>query len=531
MFAKLFRLMGYMKLKAINDYIEQEKLEDEKTNIPKTVKEIKEILGDYFSECPDFVNREIELGEEKDIKLLVVFMNGLVSKEKINQSILRPILDSFLEKTMVTKYNLNDIFNLLKENLIYNCEIKESESFKETLDAVLSGDTIIYLDGIKKALRIGTQEFKERSITESGEIVVRGPREGFVENVETNIALLRKRVRNPRLKFEYIRLGVQTNTEVYICYIKDIVHNDIVKTVRRRLKKINIDAILDSGYIEEFIEDEPLSIFPTVGNTEKPDIVAGKILEGRVAILCDGSPVVLTVPYLFVESFQSSEDYYTRWYFASLARMFTILGFLFSVGLPGVYVALVTFHQDVIPIRLLLTIASAQEGIPLSPFTEAVFMGLVFEILIEAGVRMPKPIGQAISIVGALVLGDAVVQAGLISSPMIIITAITAISSFLVPHMRGVMPFLRFIFIIAANVLGFMGIMLTGTFILLYLCSLRSFGVPYLSPFSPISGMDLKDTFIRTPLWTMITRPKAIIPNNADKSIFRMKKNYIKKED
>lgn len=529
MFKKVFRLINYFGLKSINEDIQQEKPLKKEDTIPKSLNRIRHKLESYFSNCSGLTIREITLNNDADkVNMLVVFMDGLVNKDQINMGVIRPIFNK-CDKQEIKK---NAIIDILKEQVINIGGLMETDSFSYAMDRLLSGETILYIEGVHKALIIDTKALNGRAVDESTtDTVVRGPREAFVEEANVNIALLRRRIKNPKLKFEKIQLGAQTNTEVYISYIEGIVHGDIVHTVKRRLENIKTDAILDSGYLEEFIEDAPFSIFPTVGNSEKPDVIAAKILEGRVAILCNGSPFVLTVPYLFIECIQSSEDYYSRWYFASLVRMFTILGFAFSVALPGFYVALVSFHQDVIPIRLLLTIAATQEGIPFSPFTEAIFMGLVFEILIEAGIRMPKPIGQAISIVGALVLGDAVVKAGLISSPMIIITALTAISSFLVPHMRGVMPFLRLAFIIVANILGLMGLMLMAIYVLIHLCSLRSFGTPYLSPLSPLNGMDLKDVSFRAPLWTMITRPSGIIRNNADKSKLKMKVNYIKRED
>jgi len=253
------------------------------------------------------------------------------------------------------------------------------------------------------------------------EAVVRGPREGFTENLKTNTALLRRKIKNPNLRFELIKLGNQTNTNVCITYIKGICNEKFVTEARKRLKHIKTDSILESGYIEAFIEDAPYSPFATVANSEKPDVTAAKILEGRLAVLVDGTPIALTVPYLFMEGFQSSEDYYSRPYYVTLVRWIRFLAFFITVYLPSLYVAATTFHQELIPTPLLVTMIAAKEGTPFPAFVEALLMGLIFEILREAGVRMPRPIGQAVSIVGALVIGEASVSAGLIGAPMVII--------------------------------------------------------------------------------------------------------------
>jgi len=327
-----------------------------------------------------------------------------------------------------------------------------------------------------------------------------------------------------------IKLGEQTNTEICICYIKGLADEDIIETVRRRLGRIKIDAILESGYLEQFIEDSTFSLFPTVGNSEKPDKVAAKILEGRVAVLCDGSPFVLTVPFMFVETIQSSEDYYARTYFGSLTRWLRALALIISGTLPGFYVAMLAFHPDIIPFKLVLSIAASREGIPISPFMEALFMGVVFELLREAGIRMPRAVGQAVNIVGALVIGEAAVQAGLVSPIMVIVVALTGITSFIVPSLSDTLPIFRMLIVIAANIIGFMGILLMLMLFFIHMCSLRSFGVPFMSPLAPLSLKDLKDTFIRAPLWMMYTRPRVLTWDN-EKAKYRMEKTIIKKED
>jgi len=325
-------------------------------------------------------------------------------------------------------------------------------------------------------------------------------------------------------------LGKRTNTLISICYIDGIAPQDIIDTVKRRLRKIKVDAILESGYIEQFIEDAPFSLFATVGNSEKPDKVAAKILEGRVAIFCDGTPFVLTVPCLFIESFQANEDYYSRTFFASFNRLLRLAALLVTSFLPAIYVGLIMHHLAVIPFDLLISVSAAREGVPFSPLLEAIFMVVVFEFLRESGIRMPRPVGQTVSIVGALVIGEAAVSAGIVSPIMVIVIALTGICSFMIPTLNDVLPILRILFLFGAHFLGYLGVLSVFILILIHLSSIRSFGVPYLSSLTPLNIKDLKDSVIRAPLWMMITRPEAFNLDHQE-SQKRMKEQIIKKED
>lgn len=525
MFRKLFRKFNYLRLKSQSNESSRGKEE-----IPKSVDKIKERLNHIFSECDDFVIREVVMGEKNEKRIIIAFIDGLIRKEIIDTDVLKPILTESKLTNLDKELDKHTAIDTLKKYILSLSSVKEILDLWETVDFILSGDAIIYVDGSRKALQVDTKAFEARGVEEPNtERVVRGPREGFTEVLKVNTSLIRRKIKNPNLKFEIMKLGKQTNTDVCICYIKGIVDNDIVETVKRRLKKINTDAILESGYIEEFIEDAPLSMFPTIGNTEKPDIVAAKILEGRVAILCDGTPFVLTVPYLFIESIQASEDYYARSFFSTFIRLIRVLAMFITAVVPALYVALISFHHDIIPTDLVLRIAASREGIPFSAFLEALIMVITFELLRESGVRMPKPIGQAVSIVGALVLGQAAVEAGLISNIMVIIIAITAISGFIVTPMAGTMTFIRLILLVAGNTLGLMGIGLAGTALYIHMCSLRSFGMPYMAPFSPLTGSDLKDALVRVPVWAMLARPKSL--RKADKPSYRMNVDYRTKED
>lgn len=485
---------------------------DSYEQIPKNVEAVQTRLSEIFSCCSDFMHREISCGKKRSIRILVAYINGFVDKRILNQDVIHPILD-FISNTEL--HEGNRIFEQLTECIVINSDIKEVNDMGQAVDGILSGEALLFIDGENKALVIGVKAPQGRQVEEPDtEASIRGAKEGFVENLLTNMTLIRKRIKNPNLKMEMMQLGKQTKTDVCICYIKGIANEEIVREVRERLKKIKTDAILDTGIIEQYISDSRLSLFPTVGNSEKCDKLAGKLLEGRVAIFCDGTPYVLTVPYLFIESIQTTDDYYDHAYFATFMRLLRLMALLVSNLLPAMYVALVSFHHTVIPFKLMITLAASRQGIPFSPFTEAILMIIALELLREAGVRMPKPIGQALSIVGAIVLGEASVAAGIASNLMVIIIAITAICSFVVPPLIRATMLLRFAFLAAANFLGFLGISFVAVAVLTHLCSLRSFGVPYMTPFSPLTFSDLKDSFIVVPIWAMVTRPRIMGQEN-----------------
>ena len=529
MFRKLHRLYKYFQLKGVNDSINSSK--EEIHQIPESTEAIKRLLQNEFEDCSDFVLREAVIGERGKLPFMVAYIDGLVNKDFVQSNILGPLMIEARQTELGENFNSKSSIDIIRKFLVTSGELNLTDDFQKTISGVLSGDTVIYIEGSHYAFVAGTKGWEARSVTQpETENVIRGPREGFVESLRINTALMRRKIKNPKLKFEPMILGEQTKTDVCICYIKGLVNEEILDTVRRRLSRIKTDAILESGYLEQFIEDSPFSLFPTVANSEKPDKVAGKLLEGRVAILCDGTPFVLTVPYLFIETIQTTEDYYSRTYFGSFTRWLRALALVISGTLPGFYVAILSFHADVIPFKLILSIASTREGVPITPLMEALFMGVVFELLREAGIRMPRAVGQAVNIVGALVVGDAAVQAGLVSPIMVIVVALTGITSFIVPSISDTLPVFRTLVIIAASILGFMGMLLMIMVFFIHMCSLRSFGVPYMSPFAPLSLTDLKDTLIRVPLWMMRTRPRVFTWDN-EKAKYRQEKTVIKKED
>ncbi|MGE4353449.1 MAG: spore germination protein [Oscillospiraceae bacterium] len=470
----------------------------------KNLDALKEIIGN----SSDIVIRRFSFGNKSQIQAAMIFVDGLIDKALVNENVLKPLMYDIHLVSEIEPSKIDHI-HYIKSALLHVGEIEESGSINEAVDAFLSGDTVLLIDGSNEALIMGSRGWKSRGIEEpKTESVVRGSREGFTETLRFNTSMLRRRIKSPDLKLEAMKIGVRTKTDICIAYIDGIVNPKLIEEIKKRLSRINTDAILESGYIEQYIEDAPFSIFSTVANSEKPDRVAAKLLEGRAAILVDGSPFVLTVPMLFVESFQSAEDYYSRPFFSSMVRSLRFLAFFFSILAPASYVALANYHQELIPTPLLLTMSSAHEGVPFPAVLEAGLMLIAFEILREAGVRLPRPIGQAVSIVGALVIGESAVSAGLIGAPMVIVVAITAVSSFVVPAQSDSEAIMRFLLLILAGFMGGYGIAIGLLAIFIHLTSLRSFGTPYLSPLAPYNTDDMKDTFIRAPIWAMIRRPK-----------------------
>ncbi|MEH7246848.1 spore germination protein [Neobacillus niacini] len=485
-----------------------------KTSLQQNIQALKDTLG----KSSDIIIREIRFGKEGTIKAGVIYTDGLTNTPSLQNFILETLMLDIKEIDLQKKKSSEqNLIRVLKDVALTVGEIKEETSFDVILTSLLSGDTIILLDGYAQGLIISNRQWAERGVTEpTAQTVVRGPREGFTENLRINTALIRRKLKDPNLWMESKVIGARTKTNIAIVYINDIADDKIVKEVSLRLDQINIDGILESGNIEELIQDSTYSPFSTIYNTERPDVVAAALLEGRIAILVDGTPFVLLVPALFVQFFQSPEDYFERTVFGSLIRILRFLAFIISLLAPALFIAITTFHQSMLPPALLISLAAQREGVPFPAFIEALIMEFTFEILREAGIRMPRSIGTAMSIVGAFVIGTAAVEAGLISAMMVIVVSITAISNFVSPsyEMAIAVRILRFVFMVLAASFGLFGIMVGLIALILHLCSLRSFGIPYMSPIAPFNVSDQKDTFIVLPIWKMITRPHLMNQKN-----------------
>lgn len=480
------------------------------TSLAKNIKVIQNTLG----HSNDIIIREITIGEAEPHRLAIISIDGLSDKTMISDSVIDKLMANIEEEQEIEITTINQY---VRSSYLTIGDVMNIEYFTTLYHAILNGETVILLDGFAEGIVTSTKSAKDRAVTEpSTESVIRGPRESFTETLRTNTALIRRKIKSPNLWIKSRVIGEVTQTDVAVMYINGIASDKIVAEVLARLDRINIDGILESGYIEDFIQDSKNTMFPTVYNSERPDVIAGELLDGKVAILVDGTPFVLVVPALFTSFLQSAEDYYQHWMISSLIRILRFFGISLALVAPSLYVAITTFHQEMLPTAMLISIASQREGVPFPAVVEALIMELAFEILREAGLRMPRTIGPAVSIVGTLVIGQAAVDAGVVSAVMVIIVALTAICSFLFPAygLSNTIRVLRFPLMILAAMFGLFGVMFGIIVIILHLCSIRSFGVPYLSPFAPFIIQDQKDAFLLLPRRRLLTRPRLVNQKN-----------------
>ncbi|QGQ97311.1 spore germination protein [Paenibacillus psychroresistens] len=485
--------------------------EENSTRLTSDLEQNELVFKKIFENSTDMVFRRVQLAGENH--WLLIYLASLVEEKVIDDHILKPLLSKYTKQEDL----INEKAAGLDDRIISLGETKVTSQVIDIVRQLLNGFAAVLTIGDSDAMMVKVNGRPQRSLEEpSSEPVIRGPRDGFIESISTNIGLIRSRLKTSRLKMESLTIGELSQTQVVISYIVGIVSEPVVEEVRKRITRIQIDGILDSAYIEEFIEDSPFSPFPQVNSTERPDVVAAELLEGKVAILVDTSPFVLIVPMTFWAGLQASEDYYIRWPIATFVRWIRFLFIIIAIFAPSLYVAISTFHQEMIPTNLVLSIVSSREPVPFPAFIEALLMEVIFEALREAGIRLPKQIGQAISIVGALVIGQAAVQAGIISAPVVIIVSITGIAAFTIPRysFANAVRLLRFPMLFLAGTLGLYGIVLGFLGILLHVTSLRSFGVPYFTPVAPLTFTNLKDVIIRAPIWAKTRRPQATGSNN-----------------
>ncbi|MFB9759659.1 spore germination protein [Ectobacillus funiculus] len=465
-----------------------------------------QFLKGEFGESSDFVYHRFTLNLH-NTPAAFIFIDSLVDIEKINNQIMRFILqiedDPYLSKS-------ENIVDFIFMNLLQFTNVHKLNDTKSVIHALLNGDTMLFVEGHDLVLGIGTERTKTRAISEpSIENDIKGPKESFIEDMHANMAMVRRKIKNEHLRYLNLQIGDITQTGVCIGYIHGIADAALVSEVKERLGKIQIDGVLDSAYIEEWIQDHPYSPFSLVDYSERPDKTAAMLLEGRIVIFVDGTPLVLIVPAVFMQFFTTSGDYYLNYYFASFLRWLRFVAFVFALTVPSLYIALTTMHQEMIPTQLALRIAGSRSGIPFPALVEALLMEVTFEILREAGVRLPKGAGQAVSIVGALIIGQAAVEAGVVSPILIIVVSLTGISSFAIAkyEIGLTVRLLRFPLMIISSILGLPGMTVALLALLVYMVSLKSFGVPYLSPLSPTTKSDLKDTLIRAS-WRKLAKSK-----------------------
>ncbi|ESU71434.1 UNVERIFIED_ORG: spore germination protein KA [Anoxybacillus amylolyticus] len=511
--------MGRQK-KQINDGVKQEGPDHsgEAADVPQEPMSAElavnlDIIRQTTGQSSDVVIRRFSLGQERQIKAAIVFVDGLVDEKHVYEFLLTPLLEASFPLSLTEK----EWFPWIEQKLAAVGGVKHVVDWEHLFLELFSGETIILLDGVPSAVSASTKGGQYRSIEEpQTQIAVRGPREGFTESLRANTAMIRRRIKNPNLWMETMQIGTVTQTDVAIMYIKGIANDEVIEEVRARLRRIDTDSVLESGYIEQLIEDQTFTTFPTIYHTERPDVVAANLLEGRIAIFIDGTPFILIVPALFIQFFQAVEDYYARFDIATALRFLRVLIFFLSLVAPAIYIAATTFHQEMIPTQLVIAIAAQREAVPFPGFVEALMMEVTFEILREAGIRLPRAVGQAVSIVGALVIGQAAVEAGFVSSAMVIVVSITAIASFATPSFAIAISarLIRFGLMFLAAMFGFYGIMMGLLVMILHLCSLRSFGVPYMSPLAPFTPSNMGDTLFRIPTWMYRERPRLINQKN-----------------
>ena len=444
------------------------------------------------------------------IPAALVYLNDMVNTLSVEE-ILRVLMVD-IQRIEGWQKDRGLLRSAIKNLLIIN-SIEETDSIGELFYKMTYGNTAILVEGQAEAFVCGTVDIKNRDISEPlSETNIRGPRDGFVESLCINITLIRRRIRVPHLWIETFEIGSLTKTKVAVAYMKGLADEKMLEELRSRLRRIETDAILESGDIEQYIEDQPFTLFPLTLRTERPDLVCSSILSGRVAVLVTGSPHVLVLPADFSMFFQASDDYYEKPPQGSFVRILRWIGAIISVFLPGFYVAVVNFHQELLPTTLLLRVTASREGVPFPVIAEILIMEVLFEVLREAGIRLPVAVGPAISIVGALVLGEAAIRAGVVSPAVVIVVAMTAIANFSNPvfSMAIVLRILRFAFTILAVVFGLFGVQFGMLLLIVHLCSLRSLGIPYMSPLAPNIPSDMKDNFLLAPIWARTTRPKIL---------------------
>lgn len=498
-----------------------DKNENISTDLSKNIEIIKDFF--HFPTSNDFKMRNFEIKiNGKEYNSIIIFYDGLADSSSINTGIIKPLIKNinFESKSILKTENKENLKNIILGNMLIQSQISLTKDFSELIDSVNHGECALLVESLDIAIVCDVKKIPDRSVDKSqNEMTIKGVSESFVETLRTNTALIRKYVKDENLIFETLEVGKKGKTKCAICYISDITNESIISEVKRRINSVDIDYLIDSGELEQFVEDKTYTLNPLILSTERPDKVASSLIEGRVAIMVEGSPNVLIVPAVFSDFTHSPEDTYIRHPYALLLRFFRVPAVFLSIFLPGLYIAITTFHQEMIPTDLLFSIAGTREKVPFPMLVELLIMETAFEIIREASIRTPAPVGPTLGIVGTLILGQAIVSANIVSPILVIIVALTGISTFAIANFSLNYSFriARFFYILLGGSFGFFGISL-GLFIhLCLLSSTTSFGVPYLTPLSPIRKGFLKDDIFISPLWKQEKRPIFLKPKLMDK--------------
>jgi spore germination protein len=483
-----------------------------KTPIEKELNKNITTLKEIFKNADDIIYRNFDAGQNEKLKMAVVYVDGMTNKEAVSEFAVEKLMVN-LNVEQLDKNPEKELQGAVAKASIAITEIAVLLTIEEAVDKVLSGETVLFIDTCSKAIMLSSRGWPMRGISEpASETVLRGARDGFNETMKVTITLIRRRIRDPKLKVKYMQIGNRSKTDVAVIYIDDIVNKTALEAVEKRLKNIEIDAVLESAYIEELIEDDNYSPFPQVENTERPDAAASALLEGRVVIAIDNSPSVLMAPATFTSFMQSSEDYYERWLPSCMIRIIRYFALPITLLLPALYVAISEFHPNLLPTELALFVAASRANVPFPAWFEAFLMEFTIELVREASLRITTPVGSTIGLVGGLVIGQAAVTAGLITPVAVIVVSLTALASFAIPsyNFGSSLRLVRFLFIIVAAVMGLFGVSIGLCILIIHLCTLKSFGFHYMSPFSNFIEFksDLKDTVVRPKIQNMVHTPQ-----------------------
>lgn len=483
--------------------------------VSKRIKDNREYLEIILKKGQDIVYREFSIGA-KNQPILLVYVDGMIDRTLINEQVLKALMGDLNEVVYYEWFTAEEI----KGRLLSVTEIEEVETFDKLILNLLSGDTLLFLEGSASGIIIGSKGWESRGVSEpTTEKNVKGPKDCFVETLRNNIVLIRRRIRDPNLAVEMLQVGRRSKTDVAIVYLKGVVMDGLPEAIKEKIGKIDIDGIVDSAQLDQLIQVHKWTVFPQSLNTERPDRIVAGLLHGKAAIVVDGSPFVLLVPTTFEGYLDAPDDYYMQPVVATILRFTRYLSFFLSASLPGIYIAITNFHPGMLPPRLVISIVATKGGLPFPTFLEMFIMESVLEVMQEAGVRLPTAIGQTVSIVGGIVIGQAAVEAGLVSPIVVIIVSLTAITSFTLPSygLNLACRVLRIPFIFAGATLGFYGIIALAIAVLIHMASIESFGVGYFEGFSPIRLGSLKDSLVRVPMSWMRTRPEFLKPEDTQR--------------
>ena len=467
-------------------------------------------LNAAFKDCGDIVSRRLAAGQDKQIELYIIYMDSLINRTTLEESFFERLLTKQLKPDILRNA---DALEVVLEEAVGSAEAEIVSDLDEIILAVLSGDTAIFAGGCARAIVFSTKGWPNRGVSAAEtEVVIQGPKEAFSEGMRTNTTLIRRRIRDTRLKVRQLKAGARSKTDIALVYLEDVARQQVLREIEQRISAIDADAILDSGYVEQFIEGSWLSPFPQLQATERPDKAAAAVLDGRVVIIVDNSPFALIAPATLNVFFQSAEDYYQRWGIMSLTRLLRFIGALIAVSLPALYIAIAVYHPAMLPATLVMKMAAARLMVPFPAVMEVLSMQVAFELLGEADVRLPGKMGGAIGIVGGLIIGQSAVEAGIVSPIVVVVVALTGICGFTLPHVGLVSGFrlVRYFLIFCSAFFGLLGFWFGALLVLVHLARLKSFGIPYLYPFcSPdvTDYADLKDSIFRLPLFMMRRRP------------------------